>query len=363
MSQRKRQMSIAPNRDTPLYTFTMAHRRRCSWTLLTALVLAPLSLTLSINPSSRSFTKPASSPYDIRFVPALVHLDQVSQQYTVTVMRRLFSSQPVRAKAVNNVTLTASSELLLLTGASDCGKSALLKLVAGSEQPVEGSVTVQSLPQASSSHNAATPPPQPIYLDQRPTADSIRTVGQILRNELAKLCSKGTSSSSSQQAALWQDVSHALTDKLCHCLDLSKILLDSPEWMDQTTTSQLTTSEHYRLQLLIACLQSCMGNMVADAKAEADLVLAAADCSTTQSTTNKGRSSISTISFPAPVLLLDEWMDTETTTVVQAVQHSLVQLVDHGAVVLSATHKADRWKTPYSRIILSRGQLVLSSSN
>jgi hypothetical protein len=44
-------------------------------------------------------------------------------------------------------------------------------------------------------------------------------------------------------------------------------------------------------------------------------------------------------SFPAPILLLDGWMDTETSTVVQKGQPSLHRLGKRGAVVISVMHK------------------------
>ena len=51
------------------------------------------------------------------------------------------------------------------------------------------------------------------------------------------------------------------------------------------------------------------------------------------------------VAVPAPLLLLDEWLDKETSGVIQSVQDALVRLVDAtGAVVISITHKPERWR-------------------
>jgi ABC-type polysaccharide/polyol phosphate transport system ATPase subunit len=59
--------------------------------------------------------------------------------------------------------------------------------------------------------------------------------------------------------------------------------------------------------------------------------------------------------------LLDEWMDTETSTVVQKVQPSLQRLVERGAVVISVTHKPNLYHLVdggMRRITLCRGSIL-----
>ncbi|KAL7568451.1 hypothetical protein ACA910_012163 [Epithemia clementina (nom. ined.)] len=77
---------------------------------------------------------------------------------------------------------------------------------------------------------------------------------------------------------------------------------------------------------------------------------------------------------PAPFLLLDEWLDRETSVVIQSVQQSLQALIQEtGAIVVVVTHYPERWKhavvpgtatkttseTTTRRIILSRGKVVV----
>ena len=64
--------------------------------------------------------------------------------------------------------------------------------------------------------------------------------------------------------------------------------------------------------------------------------------------------------FTAPILLLDEWLDKETSTVIQTVQASLQRLVNAtGAVVICVTHVPDRFETANCRRIqLQSGRLL-----
>ena len=68
------------------------------------------------------------------------------------------------------------------------------------------------------------------------------------------------------------------------------------------------------------------------------------------------------VQLPGPILLLDEWMDVETSTVVRKVQPSLHKIVeDLNGVVLSITHKPDLYTRDISsmrRVTLSGGKLL-----
>jgi hypothetical protein len=184
----------------------------------------------------------------------------------------------------------------------------------------------------------------------------------------------------------------ALTAELCSCLQLTTTPTLTPTspasttndntkhnggataacWMDQTPL-QLSPSQSYRLALVTACLHSSMANLnlsvLVDADVDVDILFptTAADGVTDTDSTGERR----TVSLPAPILLLDEWMDNETTEIIQTVQRGLEQLAagsgccgcgggggGGGAVIVSATHKADRWKKPYSEVVLSRGQVL-----
>jgi ABC-type polysaccharide/polyol phosphate transport system ATPase subunit len=109
---------------------------------------------------------------------------------------------------------------------------------------------------------------------------------------------------------------------------------------NEKTPSQLSPSEQYRLQLVKASLESML----------------------------QGRLSFSedkiVVELPAPVLLLDEWLDKETSSIVQKVRGALEALVELGAVVCSVTHKPERWQNSNtavstSHMTLCRGEILL----
>jgi ABC-type siderophore export system fused ATPase/permease subunit len=106
---------------------------------------------------------------------------------------------------------------------------------------------------------------------------------------------------------------------------------------------ELSPSETYRCRLAEACLQSMLHSSIS-------------------STDSSPPQQKETVLLPAPILLLDEWMDTETSTVVQNVQPSLQTLVERGAVIISVTHKPHLYPTTNEqrmrRITLSRGAIL-----
>jgi hypothetical protein len=62
--------------------------------------------------------------------------------------------------------------------------------------------------------------------------------------------------------------------------------------------------------------------------------------------------------WPAPILLLDEWLDKETTVVIRKVQESLESVAETtGAIVMCATHVPDRF-SPCRQITLQNGRLL-----
>jgi ABC-type multidrug transport system ATPase subunit len=162
------------------------------------------------------------SPYhslQLDIVSSKVSLENVTRQYPLTLARKLFSSVPYRQDAVKDLTICMSG-LTLLTGASSSGKSTLLKLVAGIDQPTEGSVCVST---------------RPFYLDQFTTTLEEAAPESTIHDILSKECSH-----------LATDMSEMLVAELCERLDL-----DSNQ-----RHSQLSTSNNYQLQLARASLKS-----------------------------------------------------------------------------------------------------------
>jgi ABC-type siderophore export system fused ATPase/permease subunit len=108
------------------------------------------------------------------------------------------------------------------------------------------------------------------------------------------------------------ETSEVVADELCQRLRL------------QNTVE--TPSQEFRIALLVACLQS----------------MQLQDNSTI---------------VASPVLLLDEWLDKETSTVIQAVQDGIKSLIELGACICIVTHYPERFK-PVKRLLLRSGKLV-----
>lgn len=243
-----------------------------------------------------------------------IELSGVSQSFPDTLWRKLTSSVPRREKAIDNLSLLLESEFCLLVGASSSGKSTLLKLICGSLVPTLGTVTIstrtQRESQAKTNINIAA---LPVLLDERPVYGNQRTVESILTEPIL---SSGLPESSSSE----------LRDDLLDIFRLSLLL--------EKKALDLSPSERYRCRLAEACLQSMLSHS----------------------------EPFSSESLPAPILLLDEWMDTETSTVIQNVQPSLETLAERGGVVVSVTHKPHLYQTQTAsnirHITLNRGAIL-----
>jgi hypothetical protein len=169
-----------------------------------------------------------------------------------------------------------------------------------------------------STTDPSVPEARPILLDERPLYNNQhRTVKSI--------CTDSIESPFPKASELAGELLHELSDLFALPLDQK--------------ASELSPSETYLCRLAEACLQSMLHPQQSNSFENETLVV------------------------PAPILLLDKWMKTETSTVVQKVQPSLHQLVDRGAVVVCVTHKPQLCKTDdyeqrMRRITLSRGTIL-----
>lgn len=295
---------------------------------------------ISLSSSSSSFSR-------IQIVPSRVEFDQVSRRYPWTWQRRLVSSVPYREYALYNVSFTACSEHVIIKGPSSSGKSTILKVLAGMETPTNGSVVIQVGSSLANSicfhHNHAVssfapllPVAKPVYLDQRRRDFDDRpkqeTVESILMKHAESELRVGLRSVTMEDTT--ESLGSLLVSQICRSLALDPA----------QCVSQLSSSQSYQLQLALASITSMfLGNYC--------------QISTTEKGSNEHRNedeqSAAVLCFAAPILLLDEWLDTETSTVIRAVEQTAIQgVTDLGGVVLTVTHKVERYGLGSSSNIL-----------
>jgi ABC-type multidrug transport system ATPase subunit len=260
-----------------------------------------LNLPLSVVVWFLSFGSVLSFSADLTWAPSSISLEEVSQSYSSSVWRRLTSSVPRREFAVEKLSLSIESEFLMLIGASSSGKSTILRLILG-EEPVSGKVRIAT-------KDPGVSPALPVLLDERPPFDNKRVVRSILID------------------AILQTAPNAPLDLILD--DMTNIF----ELDLEKKPSQLSSSESFRFRLAEISLQSMLYH--------------------------HGVSTSSFKQLPAPIILLDEWMDMETSTVIRKVQTSLERLVDRGAVIVCVTHKPHLYNTDNVRLVtLCRGAIL-----
>jgi ATPase subunit of ABC transporter with duplicated ATPase domains len=238
-------------------------------------------------------------------------------------------------------------------GASSSGKSTLLKLIHGTELPSEGTIQLtssninsrsQELSSSSSSSTGQICCPlhssKPILLNDRDPLPQqqrqitvrdnlVNTIHQALRYDSMDNNNNNNNHIDNNRLLLsFQDaLLIQMTDLVGSTLFVEKQL------------SSLTPSEYYRFRLIQASLESSLNNI--------DL--------------NKFSDTAGTWSLPGPILLLDEWMDTETSVVTSKVVPLLEAMVESlGGVVLSASHKPGLYKEALQliKIKLNAGKIL-----
>jgi energy-coupling factor transporter ATP-binding protein EcfA2 len=305
--------------------------------LVLALFLVNISQALALVATTGTGTG-TGTPARMEIWPVTVTLQQVSHAYDISLARRLFSSEPRREYALQNISCSFCRKLVMLTGDSSSGKSTLLRLIAGSSSNtatsnpgVSGKATTAGSiyigchhPDSSISTTTSDPfcrPPTPIYLDQRPvfSTSNRHTVYQLLHDEILK--KENVHSPIVPHQYLVNVLMETLTK-----------VFEAQTWMDKFP-NQLSTSEIYKLRLMVASVEGMLGKNKQQ-KYDDDDKRNLLDYDDDDA-----------VVLPAPILLLDEWMDKETSSVIQSVQDGLVRLVDMtGAVVISITHKPERWR-------------------
>lgn len=226
--------------------------------------------------------------------PSKVSFDKVSQSYPETWFRTLFSSVPRREFALEDFSFEFTNGFWVVIGASSSGKSTILRLLSGQEEPVSGEIVFDADTGGTST---------PVYLQQE------------------KL-----------KASSWKQLDNN-NEMSSYLAQLVNIDLTKPP---------STTSDLYKYELVRASLESISST----AAAETD--------EPTTTTTTKG-----------PILLLDEWMDLETSDTVHKVESAIVELVQKaGAVVVCVTHKPNLFASQqqHQSVLMCRGKLLKSGT-
>jgi ABC-type microcin C transport system duplicated ATPase subunit YejF len=256
----------------------------------------------------------------VQFHPSPVEIENFTLSFPLTWQRRFLSSVPYRERALDNINVSLR-EFCFIRGASSSGKSTLLKTIlnqrgqsATTGGTATGTVTLVSRPDC--------PPAKPIYLDQKPPYEDRLRIKEVIDRQW-----------SLNGDPIDKTIRAEITSFFANYLGLQDGQAD--DWL-QRKPSELSPSETYRFALLLACFQSSCSSDIR--RTEDDKIL-----------------------LPAPILLLDEWMDTETSTVIQAVQQGLWTLVQAtGALVAIVSHKPERWRRDQiSQTITMSGGRVL----
>ncbi len=300
------------------------------------------------------------SSSSIEWIPTRIEFEGVYRSYgQPTLWRKLTSSVPRREFALQNITLVfgKSSELepnasqdearnedsfCLLMGASSSGKSTIFRsLLEAASQGTDdktttdfssaenrGNVCIQQsgLPDQSDANPSATA--KPVLLDDRGEVNTLSsgkpktTLREAWTDSAIEISQTATTTSTDK------DFEGSIT------LLVNYLANDIFDLGPEAILDDLTPSERYRFCLGKACIESSFGAAVYD----------------------------DSVRLPGPILLLDEWMDVETSTVVRKVQPSLHKIVeDLNGIVLSITHKPDLYARDISsirRVTLSGGKLL-----
>jgi energy-coupling factor transporter ATP-binding protein EcfA2 len=255
----------------------------------------------------------AHPQYQHKATAAVVQFEQVFHQHSSNNWaRQLFSSEPIRTWALENVTFCWEAELVLLVGASMSGKSTALQLMRTAAPAASPPPPPREEQQ---------PPSKPMVVQQRPTRGSVHVSTPPIYLDATKLAVARNKDDWTVRERL------APRPRLLPALALT-------ECADKTL-SQLSVSEQYKLAIAELCMNNAVLVRNDDDESSEEALLPA-----------------------APILLLDEWLDKEPTSIVHAIEDALeIFVAATQAVVCVVTHQRDRWKT-LNRWELRQGKVV-----
>jgi ABC-type polysaccharide/polyol phosphate transport system ATPase subunit len=258
----------------------------------------------SINPEINDSIK-------LSFVPATISVrEPIYFSYPESWFGNIFSSVPKREFALENVTLDfQSSGVTILIGPSASGKSTLLHILAGEECPQKGKIDLLGGNALLSDDAGFIYPSKPVVID-RYYATEILTNGKYTLEKSVDTSFKALFPSRHDELSKNGILSFCKKELANHLgVDLDCCISD------------LTTSERYLARLVFACIESVLSP--APPMSNDDL-------------------SIHLMKVSAPILLMDELLDAETSEVARSVGRKLLSLCHQtGAIVVAATHKPE----------------------
>jgi hypothetical protein len=303
----------------------------------------------------------------LQLVPSKILCTELSQSYSETLFSNLFSTEPRRTCALENITMnltckesSGNSGVILLVGASGSGKSVLLRLLAGLEIPKRGTVQINGM-ELSYRQNINNERRSDGFVGYPFNSRATKTTGRnifvmddtsqkrkvrpiIIDRYYQKEACRASGSHSSQtiekyllqlgrdyiSISLSQDddiVLSCLIKKITSILGLSST--------DATSKPQnLSVSSQFLFRIACACIESVLPNLELPTKGGNEMCCY------------------------SPVLLLDEFLDSECTIVAHRVGVGLHSLCLAGAVVVIATHKPDHFTSNSNIVVKQKITLV-----
>ena len=302
---------ISLNENLSVWLLVPSTQARTSTLLTTTQVsttnlyrLLPIAMAGAHRAEDNKTTKTDQSPFFLQ--SRLRVVEPIYHSYRESVLGKLFSSVPKRKYALENISLEFMPEdgVILLVGASACGKSTLLRVLSGSEKSSK-----QGLVRIEGCHGEQIST-KPVILDRfYSTINTAKheTIGNYLRRN-----------------DKFGEGSKQVTEYILQ--EILKILgID-----ESIQLSKLTTSEILLVRLGQACFESL---------------------------------DLDNDRIHAPILFLDEFLDMETSDICSVVGRRLKALSQNGAVVVVATHKPVSLLPFCSKKVLLVGGKVLSIEN
>lgn len=229
--------------------------------------------------------------------------------------------------------------VILLIGRSASGKSTILRLISGMELPTSGCVSINGRAISKLTNDAPRMPswikigqleddvrPQPVVITGKPDFDdSLQVIERIIgmgrdalhRNDKGNKIK--SENSARLQALAWDFVTLLGLDERCSLLP-----------------SELSPSEQYMFSIACGCMVSVSPEL-----------------SGRQEDDNDG-------GILYPIILLDELFDTEVASTVERCNKGMTNLINCGAIIISATHRPQYFRGISSRVVTLSGGKVLS---